>query len=86
MVLLEVWLDWIIDAKWWKLGRKQPNYDDTSFFNASINSSQNINPATAITDKRKNTLYATILNSSLSKLNTNAPDDLYVALGENGRH
>ncbi|GIR57522.1 MAG: serine hydrolase [Crocinitomicaceae bacterium] len=61
---------------------------DTSFFNASINSSQNINPAYGYLWWLNGKTHLMLPSSQFqfnSKLNTNAPDDLYVALGKNGQ-
>ena len=59
---------------------------DTSFFNASINSSQNINPAYGYLwwlNGKTHMLPSSQFQFN-GKLNTNAPDDLYVAL-KNGQ-
>ena len=61
---------------------------DTSFFNASINSSQNINPAYGYLWWLNGKTQLMLPSSQVQfngKLNTNAPDDLYVALGKNGQ-
>ena len=61
---------------------------DTSFFNASINSSQNINPAYGYLWWLNGKTHLMLPYSQFQfngKLNTNAPDDLYVALGKNGQ-
>ena len=61
---------------------------DTSFFNASINSSQNINPAYGYLWWLNGKTHLMLPSSQFQfngKLNTNAPNDLYVALGKNGQ-
>ena len=61
---------------------------DTSFFNASINTSQNINPAYGYLWWLNGKTHLMLPSSQFQfngKLNANAPDDLYVALGKNGQ-
>ena len=61
---------------------------DTTFFHASINPSQTLNPAYGYFWWLNGKPYYMLPSSQFQfngKLNSNAPDDLYVALGKNGQ-